>query len=77
MTAQIQVTNKILADVLHDLNPTRSREEWEEHIAKNGHSPAAFFGSNGEGLAEYEAFVRMFDKDAFKKALKLKDKRRK
>lgn len=76
MTTQIQVTNKILADVLHDLNPTRTREEWEDHIAKTGHDPKAFFGSNGEGLAEYEAFVRMFDKEAFKKALKLKNRRK-
>lgn len=67
---KITVTNEILADTLHELNPSRSREEWLDHVRKNGHNPDAFWGTNGEGKAEYDAFVRTYDKDTHEKVRK-------
>ena len=58
-----EITAGVMAQVLHDLNPARTVEQWKEHVIKHGNDPKAFFGENGEGLAEYEAFIRTYDKD--------------
>lgn len=58
-----EVTAGILAQVLFELNPARTVEEWLDHVKKHGNNPKAFFNGNGEGLEEYNAFVRTYDKD--------------
>lgn len=73
---KIDVSAKILASVMHELNPARSVEEWMQHIKQHGNNPKAFFGDNGEGLAEYEAFVRTYDKETHLRNQKNRPKRR-
>lgn len=71
-----EVTTKILAQTLHDLNPSRSVQEWEEHVKKTGNDPKAFFAGNGEGLEEYLAFTRTYDKDIHDRNTKSKTRRK-
>lgn len=57
------VSREILAQVLFDLDPSLTVEQWIEYIKKNGHDPKAFFGNNGAGYNEYVNFVSSNDKD--------------
>lgn len=66
------VNIKILAQVIHELSPQMTLEECENHVRTTAHDPAKFFGDNGEGLAEYNAFVSTYDKDSYEKRNKLK-----
>ena len=65
-----EVSAKIMGQVLHELNPARSVEEWTEHVNKTGNDPKAFFNGNGEGLEEYNAFISNYDKDKRDRQLK-------
>lgn len=71
-----EVTAGILAQVLYELNPARSVEQWKEHIQKTGNDPKAFFAGNGEGLEEYNSFVRTYDKDTHDRVRKTQTIRR-
>jgi hypothetical protein len=64
---KLDVVQKLLATTLHELNPARTADQWLDHVKKTGHDPKAFFNGNGEGLEEYHAFTRTFDKDAHDK----------
>lgn len=61
------VTIQLLSQIIHDLNPGRSLQEWEEHVRKTCGNPKDFFGDNGEGYNEYLAFVSTFDKNKKKR----------
>lgn len=74
---KIEIASGVLADVLYELNPSKSKEEWLEHINKTGGNPKAFFGDNVEGLNEYQAFIKSFDKDTYDMNKKRKDRKRK
>lgn len=69
------VSSKILAQVLHDLNPSKSVDEWEKHVNSTGDDPKDFFNGNGEGLEEYERFVKQYDKDIHERNKKRKNRR--
>lgn len=71
-----EVTAKLLASTLHELNPARTVEQWLEHVNKTANDPKAFFNGNGEGLAEYESFVAVYDKDKHDKARNVQTRRR-
>lgn len=71
-----EVTAKMLATTLHELNPARTVEQWLDHVNKTGNDPKAFFNGNGEGLAEYEGFVRTFDKDTHDRVRKTQTRRK-
>jgi len=71
-----EVTAKLLAATLHELNPARTVEQWLDHVNKTANNPKAFFNGNGEGLAEYESFVAVFDKDKHDKARNVQTRRR-
>lgn len=66
--SKIEVSKKLLAATLFDLNPGRTVEEWEKYIEENGHDPKKFFGTNGEGYNEYIAFTSTYDMDKHKRA---------
>lgn len=68
----LQISASILAQSIHELNPSRSIEEWQEYINKNGNDPKAFFGNNKQGLEEYENFCRTYDKDNHNRKMKRK-----
>lgn len=67
---QNEITTKILAQTLFELSPTLNLDEWEDYIRKNGKDPKAFFASNGEGLEEYNRFVKLYDKDKHARNIK-------
>lgn len=69
-----EAVKKMIAVVCHELRPSVPLEEWEKHVNANIHDAKAFFAGNGEGLAEYESFVRTHDKDAYRRRLNLKTK---
>lgn len=71
-----EVSAGILAQVLFDLNPARTVEQWKEHIKKTANDPKAFFEGNGEGYEEYNAFVRTYDKDTHDRVRKTQTLRR-
>ena len=70
MSNKMQTKKEILAVVLHELNPALTTEQWMEHIEKTAHDPKQFFGNNGQGYEEYQAFVSTYDKDKRKKQMK-------
>lgn len=69
MSKKVTIKN-ILASVLHDLNPSRSVEEWAKHIDDTAHNPQKFFGNNGEGFEEYVRFTAVYDRDKYLKSRK-------
>lgn len=74
-----KTTAKIMAEVLHDMNPQKSPLEWEKHILENNNNPKGFFQDNGEGLNEYHSFLSRKDKDKYERELKrrkIKEKRK-
>jgi hypothetical protein len=70
------VSIKILAQTMHELAPDKSVEFWENHIKNTGHDPKEFFGTNGEGLQEYDSFTRTHDKDNRKRQQEIKNRKR-
>lgn len=75
-STKLKDSAKVLAKVLHELAPSRSEEDWEKHVVATAHDPAKFFGENGQGLAEYNAFCRTYDRDTYNKVRKIKERRR-
>lgn len=71
-TERQETVKQIIADTLHELVPTTSLEDWLTHVNENIHDPVKFFAGNGEGLNEYNAFVRANDRDTYERNQKRK-----
>lgn len=58
---------KVLAHILYETNSSATKNEWLHHVMETGEEPEKFFAGNAEGLAQYNIFVKQFDKDRYAK----------